>query len=217
MPVNIWFDTHNRLLNRYHDYICRSERRCWANNTVINDNDIISVSLVFDGLRVTILNKMTSMNSRWPTKCYVITQNFELNNSSHLNIWLVGCWMLVIRLPLDIVHVFIILSFNLTNITSLVKQTTDGACNSGSLQVAYQIALDSTSWCWLMWLFKGQWRGALIMFSLICAWIISWANNGDAGDLRRHRDHYDVTLMPTLEMYSQYQRCFVNLISSWYN
>ena len=23
----------------------------------------------------------------------------------------------------------------------------------------------------------------------------TWANNGDAGDLRRHRDHYDVTLM----------------------
>ena len=30
------------------------------------------------------------------------------------------------------------------------------------------------------------------MFSLICAWTESWANNGDAGDLRRHRAHYDV-------------------------
>ena len=29
---------------------------------------------------------------------------------------------------------------------------------------------------------KGQWRGAL-MFSLICAWTNSWANNGDYGDL----------------------------------
>ena len=38
---------------------------------------------------------------------------------------------------------------------------------------------------------KGQWRGAL-MFSLICARINSWVNNGEAGDLRRHRDHYDV-------------------------
>ena len=39
-------------------------------------------------------------------------------------------------------------------------------------------------------LHKGQWRGAL-MFSLICAWIHGWVNNGDAGDLRRHRAHYD--------------------------
>ena len=42
---------------------------------------------------------------------------------------------------------------------------------------------------------KGQWRGAL-MFSLICAaWINGWANNRDAGDLRRHCVLYDVTVM----------------------
>ena len=41
---------------------------------------------------------------------------------------------------------------------------------------------------------KGQWRGALI-FSLICVWIKGWLNNREAGDLRRHRVHYDVTLM----------------------
>ena len=33
------------------------------------------------------------------------------------------------------------------------------------------------------------------MFSLICAWTNDWANNRDAGDLRRHRAHYDVTVM----------------------
>ena len=38
---------------------------------------------------------------------------------------------------------------------------------------------------------KGQWRGAL-MSSLICSWINGWVNNGEAGDLRRHRAHYDV-------------------------
>ena len=43
-------------------------------------------------------------------------------------------------------------------------------------------------------LHKGQWRGAS-MFSLICAWTNSWANNGDAGDLRRHHAHYDVIVM----------------------
>ena len=41
---------------------------------------------------------------------------------------------------------------------------------------------------------KGQWRGAL-MFSLICVWINSWVNNREAGDLRRHRTHYDVIVM----------------------
>ena len=41
---------------------------------------------------------------------------------------------------------------------------------------------------------KGQWRGAL-MFSLICARINGWVNNREAGDLRRHRAHYDVVVM----------------------
>ena len=41
---------------------------------------------------------------------------------------------------------------------------------------------------------QNQWRWAL-MFSLICAWINGWINNPDAGDLRRHRAHYDVTGM----------------------
>ena len=41
---------------------------------------------------------------------------------------------------------------------------------------------------------KSQWRGAL-MFSLICVCTNSWANNGDAGDLRRHGAHYDVIVM----------------------
>ena len=44
---------------------------------------------------------------------------------------------------------------------------------------------------------KGQWRGAL-MFSLICARINGWVNNGKAGDLRRHRAHYDVIVMKSL-------------------
>ena len=39
-----------------------------------------------------------------------------------------------------------------------------------------------------------QWHGAL-MFSLIYAWTNGWVNNQDAGDLRRHRAHYDITVM----------------------
>ena len=41
---------------------------------------------------------------------------------------------------------------------------------------------------------KGQWHGTL-MFSLICAWINGWVNNREAGDLRCHLVHYDVTVM----------------------
>ena len=41
---------------------------------------------------------------------------------------------------------------------------------------------------------KGQWRGAL-RFSLICARMSDWVNNHEAGDLRRHRGHYDVVVM----------------------
>ena len=47
---------------------------------------------------------------------------------------------------------------------------------------------------------RGQWRGALL-FPLICAWINDWVNNGEAGDLRRHRVHHDVTVMVLKEMW----------------
>ena len=43
-------------------------------------------------------------------------------------------------------------------------------------------------------LHKGQWRGALT-FSWICPWINGWVNIREAGDLRCHRIHYDVTVM----------------------
>ena len=41
---------------------------------------------------------------------------------------------------------------------------------------------------------KSQWRGAL-MFYLIFGWINSSVNNRGAGDLRRHRAHYDAIVM----------------------
>ena len=44
---------------------------------------------------------------------------------------------------------------------------------------------------------NGPWRGAL-MFSLIYARTNDWVNNRDAGDLGRHRPHYDLILMVTL-------------------
>ena len=41
---------------------------------------------------------------------------------------------------------------------------------------------------------EGQWSEALT-FSLILAWMNGWVNTSEAGDLRRHRAHYDVTVM----------------------
>ena len=41
---------------------------------------------------------------------------------------------------------------------------------------------------------KDQWRGAL-MSSLNCAWTNNWTNNGNAGELGRHRVHCDVIVM----------------------
>ena len=45
---------------------------------------------------------------------------------------------------------------------------------------------------------KGQWRGAL-MFSVMCVGLKGWINNRQAGDLRRYRVHYDVTVMVSLD------------------
>ena len=64
---------------------------------------------------------------------------------------------------------------------------------------------------------KGQWCGAL-MFSLICVWINGWVNNREAGDLRRHRAHYDVSVMICVfvETYTHvYVNCF-SVIATWY-
>ena len=41
--------------------------------------------------------------------------------------------------------------------------------------------------------------------SLICAWINGWVNNREAGDLRRHRAHYDVIVMI---LHSQHHGCY---------
>ena len=43
-------------------------------------------------------------------------------------------------------------------------------------------------------LHQGQWRRALMLF-LICTWINGQMNKREAGDLRRHLSHYDVTVM----------------------
>ena len=57
---------------------------------------------------------------------------------------------------------------------------------------------------------KGQWRGAL-MFSFIWTSIDGWVNNRETGDLRRHRAHYDVTVIEQ----SSLKRCSLSNWSWW--
>ena len=61
-------------------------------------------------------------------------------------------------------------------------------------------------------LHKGQWRGAL-MFHLNSAWINGWVYNPEAGDLRRHRTHYDVTVMIIIIV--ELRRCLESLLGGY--
>ena len=60
---------------------------------------------------------------------------------------------------------------------------------------------------------KGQWRGAL-MSSLVCTRINGWVYNGEAGDLRRNRARYDVTVMnkkPSMRLIKHYLSLLIEL------
>ena len=59
---------------------------------------------------------------------------------------------------------------------------------------------------------KGQWRGAL-MFSLIFTWTNGGVNNRNACDLRRHRTHYDVTVMSDEKWWHPMQTDTVGVIT----
>ena len=70
-----------------------------------------------------------------------------------------------------------------------------------------------------------QWIPRILMLSLICIWINGWEINGEAGDLRRHRPHYDVIVVCTQPQSSPWvpqisQRMVMSrlpLIMSWFN
>ena len=51
---------------------------------------------------------------------------------------------------------------------------------------------------------KDQWRGALT-FSLICAWINGWVDTRGSGYLRRHRTHFDVTVIRILVCFAMFR------------
>ena len=56
-----------------------------------------------------------------------------------------------------------------------------------------------------------------LIFSLICTWINSWVNNREAGDLRRHHAHYDVTVMyfPSCEAIREINNKITLRVSTW--
>ena len=51
------------------------------------------------------------------------------------------------------------------------------------------------------WIPLSKARDGALIFSLIWAWTKDWANNRDAGDLRRQRVHYDVTVITTTYLF----------------
>ena len=75
---------------------------------------------------------------------------------------------------------------------------------------------------------KCQWRGAF-GFSLICVWINGWVNNGKAGDLIRHRAHYDVIVLSykygsdhfhdfllSLRIYGNFEHCHCSVLCHFF-
>ena len=64
--------------------------------------------------------------------------------------------------------------------------------NATIIQMVLGISLDPW-WRHQMELFPRYWP--FLRGHQICAWINVWVNNRKAGDLRRHRSHYDVSVM----------------------
>ena len=130
--------------------------------------------------RVNSKIRTTSDNLQWYEKCCSITHKEKSNTCGYINhvddkrnfngSWLMMLWLY----PCD--NIFIMMTSSNGNIFRIT-----GLC-VGNLPVPVNSP------------HKGQWRGAL-MFSLICVWINGWVNNREAGDLRRHRGHYDVSVM----------------------
>ena len=52
--------------------------------------------------------------------------------------------------------------------------------------------------------------------SLIYVWINDWVNNREAGDLRRYRGHYDVTVMSsTWDVITNPHPNFITVVEVW--
>ena len=56
-----------------------------------------------------------------------------------------------------------------------------------------------------------------LMFSIIFAWIYGWVNNHEAGDLRCHHAHYDVTVMSLMHICIPGSSTVIKRDYSWRN
>ena len=114
----------------------------------------------------------------------------------------------VLSLSLDLICHIVTESW-FTKVTKAEFGVTDFAKHFAIFQVTSSCNDDVTKWqhfpCYWPFVWgihrsplnsphKCQWCGALL-FSLICAWTNGWVNNRDAGNLRCHCAHYDVTEM----------------------
>ena len=82
-------------------------------------------------------------------------------------------------------------AFTLTRSMVLLSNPWRRHQNGNVFRVTGPLCGEFTGYRWIPC--KGQWHGAL-MFLLICTIIKCFANDLEAGDLRRHCAHYDVTV-----------------------
>ena len=92
----------------------------------------------------------------------------------------------------NIILVYLIKLYQRVDQLDLLTKITQIVLNEGGNHVTIPVHDDAIKWKHFS-PHKSHWRGAL-MFPLICAWINDWVYNREAGDLRRLRAHYDVTV-----------------------
>ena len=87
--------------------------------------------------------------------------------------------------------------------------------NGNSFRVTGHLCGEFTGHRWIPRTKASDAKG--LMFSLICAWINGWVTNGEAGNLRRHRAHYDVTVIKSGELSSAHNVLLLFKKKSFWN
>ena len=181
-PLSVDFSQKGPAM-RCFDYSLIVTLKCWINSRVLSESR-------YHGVTVLLLCKVNVSNYG-----FTIANSISLIN----NIVLIKSDMSPQWIPLEVIHDFVI-----TESGYIIRRT-----HGWYVLLIILIHDDVIKWKHFPrnWPFvrgihrspvnsphKGQWRGALV-FSLICARINSWVNNGEAGDLRPYRAHCDVIVM----------------------
>ena len=106
--------------------------------------------------------------------------------------YLSQCWLLVSEVPWHSLKD----NFTVCTQATILYNEFDMmmSSNGNIFIVTGPLCGEFTGHLWIPRTKASAWRGAL-MFSLICAQINGWVNNGEAGDLRWDGANYDVTVM----------------------